>query len=183
MPKSLESLSKFLSLVLRHKPEEIGLTLDAEGWADIDHLVRLANANGTALTQDIVLEIAVTSDKQRFAISLDNKRIRANQGHSVAVNLKLVPHQPPPELFHGTATRFAQSIRTNGLVAGSRQHVHLSLDTDTATMVGTRHGKPLVLVVRALEMHRNGFEFYLADNGVWLTSNVPPGYLCFPDEE
>lgn len=176
-----ESLSKFLSLVLRHRPEEIGLTLNEHGWAEIDSLVALANSRGTPLTRDLVLEIAATSDKKRFAISPDENRIRANQGHSIAVNLNLTPREPPHELFHGTATRFAQSIRENGLLPGSRQHVHLSLNAITATVVGSRHGKPLVLTVRALDMHRDGFEFLLSGNAVWLTSAVPPHYLEFPE--
>lgn len=182
MSHRLESLSKFLSLVLRHRPEEIGLTLDEHGWTEIDSLVALANSRGTPLTRDLVLEIAATSDKKRFAISPDENRIRANQGHSIAVNLNLSSQEPPRELFHGTATRFARSIRENGLLPGSRQHVHLSLNAITASEVGARHGKPLVLAVRALDMHRDGFEFLLSDNAVWLTSAVPPRYLEFPDQ-
>ena len=182
MSRRLESISKFLSLVLRHRPEEIGLTLDEHGWTEIDSLVALANSRGTPLTRELVLEIAATSDKKRFAISPDENRIRANQGHSIMVNLGLTPQEPPRELFHGTAMRFAQSIRDNGLLPGSRQHVHLSLNATTATAVGARHGKPLVLSVRALDMHRDGFEFLLSDNAVWLTPIVPPSYLEFPGQ-
>jgi putative RNA 2'-phosphotransferase len=182
MHTPLESTSKFLSLVLRHKPDAIGLKLDAEGWADLDQLLELANAKGTALTHDVVLEIVATSDKKRFALSPDGKRIRANQGHSVAVDLNLIPKEPPAILFHGTATRFAQSIREKGLMPGARQHVHLSLAATTAAEVGSRHGKPLVLVVRASDMHRDGFKFFLSDNGVWLTASVPTRYLEFPAE-
>lgn len=182
MPRHLESLSKFLSLVLRHRPEEIGLVLDEHGWTEIDSLVTLANSRGISLTRNVVLEIAATSDKKRFAISPDEIRIRANQGHSIAVNLGLSPQEPPRELFHGTAMRFAHSIRENGLLPGSRQHVHLSLDASTATAVGARHGKPLILSVRALDMYRDGFEFLLSDNAVWLTSIVPPRYLEFPGQ-
>lgn|SRR5512139_3063304 len=119
MSRSPESLSKFLSLVLRHKPEEIGLALDEQGWAELDQLVALAISKGTPLTRDAVLEIAATSDKKRFAVSPDGKRIRANQGHSVAVDLNLTPREPPATLFHGTATRFTQSIREKGLLPGS----------------------------------------------------------------
>ena len=176
----MESLSKFLSLVLRHRPEEIGLALDGHGWADVDELVALSNSKGMPLTREIVLEIVVTSDKRRFALSPDGKRIRANQGHSIAVNLNLTPQEPPATLFHGTATRFAQSIRANGLLPGSRQHVHLSWNAAIAMDVGSRHGKPLILVIRASEMHRDGYDFFLSDNGVWLTSTVPPCYLEFP---
>lgn len=180
MTSRLTSLSKFLSLVLRHKPEEIGLELDSEGWARIEQLIDLANISGTPLTLDTVLEIVATSDKKRFALSPDGKFIRASQGHSVAINLNLTTQEPPPTLFHGTATRFADSIQANGLLPGSRQHVHLSLTETTAIDVGSRHGKPLVIVVSASEMHRDGYEFYLSDNGVWLTSHVPPCYLMFP---
>jgi putative RNA 2'-phosphotransferase len=176
---NLESLSKFLSLVLRHKPEEIGLVLDVHGWAELDQLIALARSKGTPLTLDIVLKIVETSDKKRFAVSPDGKRIRANQGHSVAVNLDLAPSEPPNTLFHGTAIRFIESIREKGLIPGLRQHVHLSFKISTAREVGSRHGKPLVLIVKASDMYRDGFEFRLSDNGVWLTSNVPPCYIDF----
>lgn len=182
MTKRLESVSKFLSLVLRHKPEEIGLVLDTEGWADLNQLVTLANAKGTFISHETVLEIVKTSDKKRFALSVDGNRIRANQGHSVAVNLNLATREPPSTLFHGTATRFLKEIREQGLLPGSRQHVHLSVSDTVATEVGKRHGKPAVLVVRASEMHRDGFSFVLSDNGVWLTDTVPAHYLEFPKE-
>lgn len=182
MLNRMESISKFLSLVLRHKPEEIGLELDAEGWAMLEQLIDLANAKGIPITRDVVLEIVAISDKKRFALSPDGKRIRANQGHSVSVNLNLAPREPPTVLFHGTAIRFVESIQEKGLMPGSRQHVHLSLTETTAEEVGSRHGKPLVLVVRASDMHSDGFQFYLSDNGVWLTSSVPPRYLEFPAE-
>jgi putative RNA 2'-phosphotransferase len=182
MSRPIESLSKYLSLVLRHRPEEIGLALDQYGWTEIDHLVAMATSRGTPITRDLVLEIAATSDKKRFAISPDGNRIRANQGHSIAVNLNLTPREPPSELFHGTAMRFEQSIREKGLLPGSRQHVHLSSDTTTATKVGARHGKPMVLIVRASDMHRDGHEFMLTDNAVWLACIVPPHYIEFPSQ-
>ena len=182
MPKSLESKSKFLSLVLRHKPEEIGITLDPQGWANLDELIQQANAKGAELTRDVVLEIVATNDKKRFALTSDGQRIRANQGHSAAVDLNLPPQEPPANLYHGTATRFSQSIRENGLLPGSRQHVHLSLAKATAIEVGSRHGHPVVLTVRASEMHRDGHEFYVSANGVWLTASVPTRYLDFPAE-
>lgn len=181
MSKRLESSSKFLSLVLRHQPEAIGLTLDAQGWADIDTLVRLANAQGTALTRAGVEDIVASSDKQRFAIDPTGQRIRANQGHSVAVDLQLTPAEAPDTLFHGTATRFLPSITEKGLIPGARQHVHLSADATTATAVGGRHGKPVVLTVRAADMQRDGHVFYRSANGVWLTASVPAQYLVFPD--
>ncbi|HEY0064351.1 MAG TPA: RNA 2'-phosphotransferase [Telluria sp.] len=178
---NLEKASKFLSLVLRHKPEEIGLTLDHEGWADIGQLVALSNAKGKPLTRELLVEVVRTSDKQRFAIDPAGTRIRANQGHSIPVDLKLPPQTPPARLFHGTATRFIASIREKGLSAGSRQHVHLSADRETATRVGARHGKPSVLVVDAAAMQRDGMVFYVSENDVWLTEAVPVDYIAFPD--
>ena len=180
MSKKREQTSKFLSLVLRHKPEDIGLTLDPQGWADIGQLIDLAAAQGTLLTRELIVDIVATSDKKRFALDPQGEKIRASQGHSVAVDLKLAPLEPPARLFHGTATRFTDSIRADGLLAGSRQHVHLSFAEETALSVGSRHGKPVLLVVRSSEMYRDGYEFFLSDNGVWLTSAVPAEYLDFP---
>ncbi|MDP4028038.1 MAG: RNA 2'-phosphotransferase [Gallionella sp.] len=181
MRKKLETTSRFLSFVLRHKPETIGLTLDSEGWCAIDQLIRLANGQGTRLTRELLLEVVATSDKKRFALSPDGSSIRANQGHSIQVNLNLQPQTPPPMLFHGTATRFELSIRAQGLVAGSRQYVHLSADSVTALQVGKRYGKPLLLEVQALAMSRSGHEFFMSANGIWLTRAVPTTYLRFPD--
>lgn len=180
MSRKSEQTSKFLSLILRHHPESIGLTLDSEGWADLDQLIRLANAKGKGLSRAAVLDVVATNDKQRFAIDAGGTRIRASQGHSVQVDLKLEPQTPPGVLYHGTATRFLDAIRSEGLKPGSRQHVHLSATLDTATSVGTRHGKPAVLLVRAADMHHNGFTFYRSANGVWLTEQVPVLYLDFP---
>lgn len=177
----LTHLSKFMSLILRHQPEEIGLTLDANGWADIELLIKLANDHGTAMTRPLLEEIVATNDKRRFVMSDDGLRIRANQGHSVKIDLNLPPSTPPDQLFHGTATRFEQSIRNQGLLPGSRQHVHLSRDIETATKVGMRHGKPVVLIIDTAGMHREGHVFYLSENGVWLTANVPAKYIKFPD--
>ena len=180
MSKQLESKSKFLSLVLRHKPEEIGLALDDQGWANLDDLISLANAKGAGLSREIVLEVVATSDKKRFALTSDNQKIRANQGHSVAVDLSLASTAPPLALYHGTATRFVTSIRQQGLLPGSRQHVHLSAASTTAFEVGSRHGVPVVLTVRAAEMSCDSHEFYISENGVWLTHDVPVRYLDFP---
>ncbi len=174
---SLTSSSKFLSLVLRHKPETIGLTLDENGWANIDELIAKANRKGQRLTRTLVDEIVTTNDKQRFAISDDGLFIRANQGHSVKIDLQLEARQPPEILYHGTATRFAESILKNGLISKSRQHVHLSRDVATAIKVGQRHGKPTVFEVSTGKMHHDGHLFYLSENNVWLTENVPPEYL------
>jgi putative RNA 2'-phosphotransferase len=171
------SASKFLSLILRHKPEEIGLTLDPNGWAAIDELIALASTRGTQLSRDQIETIVAESDKQRFAISSDGTKIRANQGHSVGIALGLAPQTPPEQLFHGTATRFLDSIRESGLHSASRQHVHLSSDRETAEKVGSRHGKPVTLLVESGRMARDGHLFYLSENGVWLTDSVPAKYL------
>lgn len=178
MADRLTETSKFLSYVLRHEPQAIGLALDSEGWAGIDALIAAAAASGTALDRDLIRAVVDTSDKKRFAISPDGARIRAVQGHSTAeVAIAYDPVEPPEQLFHGTATRFLESIRSQGLVAGSRHHVHLSPDAETATAVGRRHGEPVVLTVAAGAMHRQGFVFHRADNGVWLTKAVPPAFL------
>lgn len=175
-----ESASKFLGLVLRHKPEAIGLQLDAQGWANIDELVALAKAGGTSIDRDLIDEIVATSDKKRFLLSADGSSIRAAQGHSVSIDLGLPASTPPDCLFHGTATRFLSSIRTQGLLRGSRQHVHLSANEATAVEVGKRHGMPVVLTVKAIHLHRQGHPFFLSANGVWLTASVPAEYLIIP---
>ncbi len=178
---NLKSTSKFLSLVLRHQPEVIGMQLDPEGWLPVDDLIAGANAHGHLLTQELLREIVATSDKQRFAFSEDGTRIRANQGHSVeTVDLNLSVSQPPNELYHGTVARFLDSIRSQGLIKGSRNHVHLSSDIETAMKVGGRRGKPVVLTVHAHQMHEAYYYFFLSANGVWLTDVVPPQFLRFP---
>lgn len=179
--RPLKRTSKFLSLVLRHKPEAAHVTLDAHGWVAVEALIHGAHEAGVALDRALLEEVVRTSDKQRFAFSADGQRIRANQGHSVRIDLQLSPVQPPPMLFHGTATRFLASIRTHGLRPGSRQHLHLSSDAATATRVGQRHGTPVVLMVRAEAMHAAGHRFYQSANGVWLTDSVPPEHLAFPE--
>jgi putative RNA 2'-phosphotransferase len=178
MAADVTRTSKFLSFVLRHKPEAIGLVLDSEGWADIDALIACAAKDGTALDRPLIARVAETNDKKRFAISLDGRRIRAVQGHlTESVNLTHVENEPPAVLYHGTATRFLDSIMAKGLLAGSRHHVHLSPDAETATKVGQRHGQPVVLLVDAATMHASGTKFYLSDNGVWLTEHVPARFL------
>lgn len=169
--------SKFLSLILRHKPESIGLRLDEQGWAEIETLLNCANRAGKRLTYEMLIEAVETNDKQRFAISGDGQRIRANQGHSVQVDLALVPLEPPEILYHGTAVRFLESILREGLVPGKRHHVHLSADIQTARKVGQRHGKPAVLEISAGKMYGAGILFYQSENGVWLTDNVAPEYF------
>jgi putative RNA 2'-phosphotransferase len=178
MPANPVQLSKFLSFVLRHKPDAIGLALDPQGWASIADLVERANAAGTQFGRGDLLLVVETSDKKRFSVSNDGLRIRAAQGHSTAVELGLSPQEPPNILYHGTATRFVESIRSEGIRPQARQQVHLSTDETTALRVGQRHGKPVILKVEALHMHAKGFKFFLADNGVWLTNQVPPEFLA-----
>jgi putative RNA 2'-phosphotransferase len=175
---NLAGLSKFLSFVLRHKPDAIGLKLDPQGWASIDDLIEKGNAAGKQFRREDLLHVVATSDKKRFSLSADGLRIRAAQGHSVTVELGLSPQEPPSVLYHGTATRFLDSILSEGLKPQDRQHVHLSIDDATARRVGQRHGKPVILKIEALRMHAKGFKFFLADNGVWLTDQVPPEFLA-----
>ena len=174
---NLERTSKFLSLVLRHKPEAIGLSLDTQGWVDIETFLRAAQHHGHPLTRELLDEVVFTSDKQRFAYSPDGKKIRANQGHSVAVDLGLEPIMPPVVLYHGTVSKFLDSIRERGLEKRGRQHVHLSATIETAKRVGARRGKPVVLAVDAKKMHGDGHHFYRSANGVWLTEAVPWTYI------
>lgn len=169
--------SKFLSLLLRHKPESIGLQLDPSGWADVKELIQKAQKAGVSLTPGKIAAVVATSDKHRFTLSDDGARIRANQGHSVSVDLGLLPKEPPEFLFHGTARYNLAGIRNKGIVAMKRAFVHLSKDRETAIIVGKRHGPPIVLIVQAGKMHGDGFLFYLSANGVWLTEHVPTAYL------
>jgi putative RNA 2'-phosphotransferase len=180
MAQDLVKTSKFLSLVLRHKPEEIGLGLDANGWADIGELIAKAGAHGVVLTRELIAQVVATSDKQRFAIDATGQRIRANQGHSVDVDLALAPQVPPEVLFHGTGEKSVAAIRADGLKPGQRQHVHLSRDEETATRVGARHARPVVLRVAARRMQTRGHAFFLSTNGVWLTDCVPAEFIEFP---
>jgi putative RNA 2'-phosphotransferase len=178
--KKLESTSKFLSLILRHAPDTIGLTLDPQGWADIATLLQLADKHGKPIAPAELREIVDTSDKKRFAISDDGLSIRASQGHSVAaVDLGLPAVAPPPLLYHGTTLRYLDSIQREGLLARSRNHVHLSSVRETAVEVGKRHGPPHVLTVKSGTMHEQGYQFYLSANGVWLTAQVPAAFIEF----
>lgn len=177
MDQALVRFSKFLSLVLRHEPQRIGLLLDHAGWAQVDELLLAVNQAGLPLTRELLQRVVDENDKHRFRFSEDGLCIRASQGHSLAVELGLTPQTPPATLYHGTATRFLASIQQQGLLAQSRQHVHLSADHATAVRVGQRHGKPVVLTVHSGLMHRAGYLFYQADNGVWLTAHVPPAYF------
>jgi putative RNA 2'-phosphotransferase len=170
-------ISKFLSLVLRHSPAAAGVTLDAEGWVAVEDLLVGAAHRGDSFTRAELEEVVQTSDKQRFIFSLDAQRIRANQGHSVFVDLGLTPEMPPEVLYHGTVERFLSSIMATGLEKGSRHHVHLSPDVATASRVGSRRGKPVILKIAAESMHLVGYHFFCSANGVWLTERVPPQYI------
>lgn len=176
-PKTHIRTSRKLSLVLRHKPEAIGLELDARGWADVKSLLRKMSASGTKLTLADLEEIVAQNDKKRFAFSPDGRKIRASQGHSIAIDLNLPATTPPAELFHGTATTSVAGILATGLQSRSRQHVHLSLDLETATRVGARHGKPVIFTIDAAAMHTAGYKFYRSANNVWLTDEVPKEYI------
>ena len=176
--KAIVKFSKFLSLVLRHQPETIGLTLDTAGWATVSELLTKLAAHGRGMTMAELETLVSNDDKQRFSFNADKTCMRANQGHSLqTIELGLIAIEPPEILFHGTASRFLESILQTGLEKRSRQHVHLSADTETAHKVGIRHGKPMILQVAAGQMQRDGFAFYRSANGVWLTDHVPSDYL------
>ncbi len=181
--QELVQLSRFLSYVLRHNPGAIGLQLDSHGWADVEALLAAAARAGKQMDEDTLREVVASNDKQRFVLSEDGKRIRASHGHSIPVDLGLNPVRPPDILYHGTAKRRLPAIREKGLLRGRRQFVHLSPDRQTAVKVGRRHGKAVVLRIRAREMHDDGFQFYLSQSGVWLTRHVPVKYIDFPREE
>ncbi len=180
--KERVTISKFLSLVLRHQPEVAGVTLDGAVWVDVDLLLDGCHRAGRAITPEQLREVVQTNDKKRFEFSPDGRRIRASQGHSVEVELGYEPAVPPDTLYHGTAVRNLESIRRQGLLKGQRHHVHLSADPDTAAKVGQRHGKPLVLKIDARRMCADGRAFFISTTGVWLTEHVPPAYIVFPPD-
>lgn len=171
--------SRFIARVLRHSPQDAGITLGPGGWVSVADLLRGMRAAGHRVSRDGLTRIVEENDKRRFTLSSDGQRIRAAQGHSVEVDLGLAPARPPETLFHGTATRSLDGIFRDGIISAKRQSVHLSADEDTAMAVGARHGSPVVLAVAAGEMFRGGHEFRMADNGVWLTDRVPPERLFF----
>ena len=180
MPKEkVIKISKFLSLVLRHEPQRIGIELDAAGWVAVSELLRACRAHGQPLSPEELRQVVFGNDKQRFSFSEDGQKIRANQGHSVPVELGYGAAVPPRILYHGTVEKFLASIRAEGLKKGARHHVHLSPDERTAARVGSRRGRPLILKVESGRMHEDGYEFFLSANGVWLTEHVPPQYLGF----
>lgn len=176
-PRELVRASKFLSLVLRHRPEVANVTLDASGWVEVDALLDGCRAAGRPLTRAELAEVVARNDKRRFAFSADGRRIRAQQGHTVEVDLDLPARTPPEVLYHGTVERFLAAILAEGLRPMRRHHVHLSPDEATALRVGTRRGEPVVLTVDAARMHADGYEFRMSGNGVWLVAGVPPQYL------
>ena len=176
-PKQTTRLSKFLSLHLRHTPAAIGLTLQEGGWVPVADLLAACAAHGTPITLTELTELVEGSDKQRFAFDADGTRIRAQQGHSVAVDLQLLPAVPPAVLYYGTAPAALPAIRQEGLLKMKRHHVHLSPDAETARRVGARRGQPHILTVDAAAMHAAGAVFYESGNGVWLVDEVPPQYL------
>jgi putative RNA 2'-phosphotransferase len=171
--------SKFLSLVLRHEPERVGLKLDGAGWVSVNELLEAVNRHGVSLSIEELKDVVATNDKKRFAFSDDGLKIRASQGHSVDVELQYPPEVPPEFLYHGTPEKFVESIRATGLNKGERHDVHLSPDAVTATKVGQRRGKPVVLKIRAGEMHRAGHVFRRSANNVWLVDSVPAEFIEF----
>ncbi|MDA5142172.1 RNA 2'-phosphotransferase [Streptomyces sp. AD681] len=177
-PERSVKVSKYLSKHLRHQPERIGLTLDEGGWVEIDSLIAAAAEHGFRFTREELDDVVATNDKQRFAV--EGTRIRASQGHSIDVDLQLPAAAPPPYLYHGTVARHLEAIRAEGLRPMNRHDVHLSPDRETATRVGARRGRPVVLPVDAAAMHRDGHVFRVSANGVWLTQHVPSRYLRFP---
>lgn len=175
MKQNLVKISKYFSYVLRHKPDAIALELDLEGWAAIAELI--AKTTDFELTREIIESVVETDDKQRFCISDDGKRIRANQGHSIQVDLGLSPLSPPEFLWHGTAHRFVESIMRVGLIKKNRHHVHLTESLAVAKAVGSRYGQPVILKIAAQEMHQNGYEFFKTINNVWLVDNVASEFI------
>ncbi|WP_300484981.1 RNA 2'-phosphotransferase [Flavobacterium sp.] len=170
-------ISKFLSLLLRHQPEKIGLQLDENGWANVEELIEKSAAKNYIFTNEELEEIVATNDKKRFAFNTDQSKIRASQGHSLDIELALETQIPPEFLFHGTAEKFERAIRTEGIKKMNRQHVHLSQNQETAHKVGSRHGKPVILTILSGQMHNEGIAFYQSENGVWLTDFVDPKYI------
>ena len=169
----MKSMSKFLSLILRHKPQLIGIELDEHGWANVDELIRhIKNLDQATLEQ-----IVATDEKQRYSFSADKKLIRANQGHSIPVDVELAELEPPEVLYHGTAEKFGAAINAQGLLKMSRLYVHLSSNIETARKVGRRHGLPKIFLVESGKMFADGYKFFRSVNGVWLTEHVPAKYL------
>ncbi len=173
-------ISKFMSLALRHKPEFIELKLDKNGWANVQELIEKSKSKDLHFTHENVKEVVETNDKKRFSFNEDETKIRANQGHSIQnVDLEMNVVEPPHTLYHGTVAKYMDSIREKGLIKGSRQHLHLSADIETAKNVGRRRGVPVILKIEARKMHEAGYKFYLSANNVWLTDRVPTEFIHF----
>ncbi|VUD68794.1 RNA 2'-phosphotransferase [Thalassocella blandensis] len=175
MDKELTEISKYLSYILRHNPGEIGLKLDRNGWGEIDDII--SKTSRFTLSYELISVVVETNDKQRFAIDEEGSKIRANQGHSIDLELDLPVRKPPEFLLHGTAERFWSSINGDGLNKGGRHHVHLTEAESVAKSVGSRYGKPILLRINSLDMHADGFSFYKTANNVWLVESVPPKYI------
>jgi putative RNA 2'-phosphotransferase len=175
-----KDISKLLSLVLRHQPEALGIELDPNGWTDVDILLAKLDQSFPGIDFEKLETVVHTNDKQRFAFSADLAKIRANQGHSVQVDVELKMAIPPEFLYHGTVDKFLETIRAEGLKKVSRLHVHLSKDRETAIKVGSRRGKPVILRIKAELMTDAGHAFYLSENGVWLCDGVPVAFIEFP---
>ena len=173
----LTNLSRYMSLILRHKPEVIGITLDEHGWASVNDLICGIEKNNPGFNMDILEQIVRTDSKQRYSFNDDKSLIRANQGHSVNVDVELKEKEPPEYLYHGTGEKYVKSINQDGLIPKSRLYVHLSKDIKTAENVGKRHGKEVVYRINSGQMYRDGYKFYLSENGIWLTKEVPIKYL------
>lgn len=177
MIMDLTSVSRYLSLILRHKPDVIGITLDEHGWANVNDLISGVEQNNPGFNMKVLEEIVRTDNKQRYSFNEDKTLIRANQGHSIPVDVELEEKEPPEFLYHGTGEKYVTSINQQGLIPKSRLYVHLSKDIETAKSVGKRHGKEVVYLVNSKQMYEDGYKFYLSVNGVWLTKNVPVKYL------
>jgi putative RNA 2'-phosphotransferase len=177
-----EQKSKLLARWLRHRPDAIDVRLDAAGWADVSDLLSKSTSAGVPITREELLQLVAGNDKQRFSLSDDGARIRAAQGHSVDVDLKLAIKTPPPVLYHGTVEKFVVSIRKQGLLPKTRRDVHLSATKETAEEVGARRGAAVVLVIETHTLLRDGYRFRRAENGVWLIPSIPPKYIRFPDK-
>lgn len=175
-----KNISRFLSLVLRHKPQTIGLTLDRAGWANVDELIECLAEHGTTVNKEEIERIVATNEKKRYVLSEDGTRIKAAQGHSLDVNLELKRATPPFTLYHGTVEKAISAIKASGLLKMNRHHVHLSLDRETASNVGSRRGAPIILGIQARRMHNEGHHFFLSENGVWLVDAVLPEFIVFP---
>lgn len=179
--QNLKKKSKFLSWVLRHQPETIGIELDEAGWVEVDVLMAALTHHGRGMSRETLQTVVETNDKQRFSFNDDGTRIRANQGHSIEIELGYEPAVPPDLLYHGTPSQSVEAIRQGGLKKMKRHHVHLHLDIATSTAVGQRRGKPMLLVIKAGKMHRLGHDFFVTPNHVWLTDNVPAEFIRFPE--